>query len=235
MGFQMPNESICNVPGFKLCAPRGAANALPQPQQDPLSQALALVAQSMRAGAGGAGYVAGGPPALPGLPPIADSPPDSKTSLEPEGSPTKKAKKDVDAMESHLESLLFGGPQKVKKDDDDEDEEEEKEVSAKKKKVHPKKVKTPTKAPKKAKASPAKSTKPGKVKLLLPYPGVPKKACDPIEFKEFMIYTDVKRSSWRVKRAGFRKDRGAVWAVDPVVARGKVNQILAGVIQIPKD
>ena len=58
--------------------------------------------------------------------------------------------------------------------------------------------------------------------LTIPFPGVPKKACPPIAYKSFRIYTDLKTQAWRVKKVGERKDKAASWNANPQEAWNKV-------------
>ena len=72
-------------------------------------------------------------------------------------------------------------------------------------------------------------------KMILPFPGVPKRPQEPLVHKDFSVYTDMKQSKWRVKRAGHRKDIGATWTSDPRGAWAKVMQVLDGRLQIPTN
>ena len=56
----------------------------------------------------------------------------------------------------------------------------------------------------------------------IPFPGVPKKACPPIAYKSFRIYTDLTMKAWRVKKVGERKDKAASWNANPQEAWNKV-------------
>jgi hypothetical protein len=73
------------------------------------------------------------------------------------------------------------------------------------------------------------------IKIVLPFPGVPKKAKAPASFKDFTVYSDLKKSQWRVMKTGRKKDVGASWKQDPHTAWNKVNKVLAGVIKIPSN
>ena len=62
--------------------------------------------------------------------------------------------------------------------------------------------------------------------LTIKFPGVPKKACPPIEYKRFKIYTDLTMQAWRVKKIGERKDKAASWKANPQEAWKKVLGLL---------
>ena len=62
--------------------------------------------------------------------------------------------------------------------------------------------------------------------LTIKFPGVPKKACPPIEYKRFKIYTDITMQAWRVKKIGERKDKAASWKANPQEAWKKVLGLL---------
>jgi hypothetical protein len=71
--------------------------------------------------------------------------------------------------------------------------------------------------------------------LLLPFPGVPSRAKEPLAHKSFRIYSDLNMGKWRIKLVGMRKDVGASWKKDPRNAWDKINDVLKGTIKIPKD
>ena len=75
-------------------------------------------------------------------------------------------------------------------------------------------------------AGPAKKQKVGGKKLLVPFPGVPKKPVEPMVYKEFRIYSDVSLQAWGVRKIGERKDKAASWKIDPEAAWQKVQDVL---------
>ena len=94
-----------------------------------------------------------------------------------------------------------------------------------------KKAKTHTKTG----AGPKKPTKKAaigtdsKSKVAWPFPGVPKSHKEPMTFKAFRIYTDLKNSSWRVKKIGERRDVGCSWKTDPEAGWSKVLRTIKAV------
>ncbi len=65
-------------------------------------------------------------------------------------------------------------------------------------------------------------------KLLLPFPGKPKKPCQPLIHNKFRVYTDLNVKAWRVQRIGDRKDKQCSFNKDPNAAWAKVCQLLGG-------
>ena len=68
-----------------------------------------------------------------------------------------------------------------------------------------------------------------KSKVAWPFPGVPKSHKEPVTFKAFKIYTDLKNSSWRVKKIGERRDVGCSWKTDPEAGWSKVLKTIKAV------
>ena len=60
-----------------------------------------------------------------------------------------------------------------------------------------------------------KDSIPRPCKIKIPFPGVPKKACPPMDYKDFRIYMDTTMQAWRVKKVGERKDKAASWKNNP--------------------
>jgi hypothetical protein len=101
----------------------------------------------------------------------------------------------------------------------------EKKPNTKVKKASP--VKKPAVVAKKAPPRPeSKSKISSALRKALPFPGKPKKRCEAMPFKDYMIYTDVNHETWRVKQNGVRTDRSSSFKHDPVAAWEKVLQIL---------
>eukprot|EP00959_Pyramimonas_sp_CCMP1952_P149165 3121073-Pyramimonas_sp.AAC.1 len=89
---------------------------------------------------------------------------------------------------------------------------------------------TPAKAAKIDKKTPMQSSKVkkvgGKNKLALPYPGVPKVAKPPVEYRQWRVYTDTKKQAWRAKEVGVREDFCKSWKSDPHAAWAAINEII---------
>lgn len=261
MSKQSPKsiEGLCDLPGFKLCAPK----KMPSPEVEPkgLCDPDPEEAQAPPPPKAVLDTPKEDPcPKPSGVKYALEDAPPCEPDLE---SPSKKPKKDIDSMSAHLSTLLFGknvfkkaqgqkgsAKQNAGSDVDNDEDNDEDEPPFHSPKAKPAKGK----AKAKAKTTPPKDTPPkhvkpgppkgspkgspknsGKVKLLVPFPGVPKKSVEPMEFKDMRIYSDITRGMWRVKRVGFRKDRGASWKADPAAAWNTINLILSGTIKIPKD